>query len=285
MAKPSWKLAPALTVFREQLKQIAPDRAKASDGTIGDAGHSARKSDHNPDEDGNVCAMDVTHSTAPRGIDGDLLVKALQESGDDRLKYLIFKGRITTPGDITKWKKYTGANAHRHHVHISIKHGSFANSVRKWNLQPLVNYYLNAIDAPNTEPVAVILPEGEHLSTTTTVTSTVLTTEPLGEIKEEKPKLYNDIGLKATLQEDAKTVIPTGGLSYIIDNMAQFTGLPPWAIKLIGTIATVIIAVVIGWIVYRFVSYIMHTIRENHRVASNNTINANPAMMDITPTK
>ena len=50
----SWTLAPALVQLRQELNARWPGRSKASDGTIGDAAHKARVSEHNPDADGVV---------------------------------------------------------------------------------------------------------------------------------------------------------------------------------------------------------------------------------------
>ncbi len=46
------KLSKAAIQLREQIDDSFPDRDRASDGWIGDTRHAARKSDHNPDEQG-----------------------------------------------------------------------------------------------------------------------------------------------------------------------------------------------------------------------------------------
>ncbi len=43
------KLSKSVVQLREQADDAYPDRDRKSDGTIGDAKHSTRKSDHNPD--------------------------------------------------------------------------------------------------------------------------------------------------------------------------------------------------------------------------------------------
>src|SRR5688500_3284745 len=59
-----WRVAKSLLTLRDEVNQAAPQRSKASDGTIGDAAHCRRQSDHNPwVRDGNigvVTAMDIT---------------------------------------------------------------------------------------------------------------------------------------------------------------------------------------------------------------------------------
>jgi hypothetical protein len=45
--------------LRDQIDTWYPDRRSTSDGWIGDARHSASKSDHNPDKSGVVRAIDI----------------------------------------------------------------------------------------------------------------------------------------------------------------------------------------------------------------------------------
>lgn len=117
----SWRLAKSLVRLREQINAAYPNRDKSSDGSIGDTAHSNRKSDHNPNSQGVVTAIDIDRELEKDGsVTVEKLVVALQASRDPRLKYLIWNDAITDKNDITKWKPYHGANAHRHHVHISV---------------------------------------------------------------------------------------------------------------------------------------------------------------------
>ena len=106
--------------MRDQVNAMAPGRDTSSDGTIGDSGHQARKSDHNPNEDGVVTAMDITHD--PRhGIDAGTLAEMLRASKDKRIKYVISNARIFSSTQTPwQWRPYTGANAHTKHVHVSV---------------------------------------------------------------------------------------------------------------------------------------------------------------------
>lgn len=136
-----WKLAPALETLRNQINAAYPTRSKISDGTIGDASHQASKSDHNPDSNGIVCAMDITHDPSV-GLSADRLSDILYASRDRRIAYIIANRLITRPsgtgsGNYGSWAPYYGINAHKHHVHISILHGSYANDATKWNLPEL----------------------------------------------------------------------------------------------------------------------------------------------------
>jgi hypothetical protein len=119
----TWRLAKSLETLRKQIDTAAPGRSKASDGTIGDAAHASRSSDHNPwvmdGKTGVVTAIDITHD--PRnGVDCDSIAAALKGSLDTRIKYIIWKRRIWTPAKGANWRPYTGTNPHDKHVHISV---------------------------------------------------------------------------------------------------------------------------------------------------------------------
>lgn len=116
MATP--RLAHALVVLRSQVNAAWPGRSKKADGWIGDAAHAARKSDHNPNAAGVVTAIDLTHDPV-NGFDAHAWVRnVLVRSGDRRLEYVISNGQIWTPAK--GWRKYTGANPHDKHVHVSV---------------------------------------------------------------------------------------------------------------------------------------------------------------------
>lgn len=115
----SYYLAPSLVLLRNEVNKRWPNRSKVSDGWIGDAAHSARTSDHNPDwglrgaRRGVVRALDITTS----GVDVDLLLK--HTTNDARVAYVIHNRRIYQHS--TGWKRYNGSNPHTNHVHISIR--------------------------------------------------------------------------------------------------------------------------------------------------------------------
>lgn len=125
----AWRLAQSLVRLRDQINQAAPHRSKVSDGALGDVRHSARVSDHNPDSKGVVAAIDVTHDPV-NGCDGNTLSRAL--IADPRVKYIIFNSEIWK-ARTGKWERYTGPNAHKHHVHISVKPEIYDN-VEPWPL-------------------------------------------------------------------------------------------------------------------------------------------------------
>lgn len=129
-----WKLAAALITLEDQVNAKYPQRSKESDGSIGDASHQAKPSDHNV-RNGYCHALDITHD--PRnGFDSYKFADHLLAKQDPRLSYVISNGRIgggptgTQPG---KWRKYTGPNKHDHHVHISVNDKGESNA-QAWDI-------------------------------------------------------------------------------------------------------------------------------------------------------
>lgn len=126
----SWHLAPALDQLRAEVNALWPNRSKASDGTIGDAAHSARTSDHNPNARRSVNAIDITAS----GIDTGKLINAAK--AHPSVRYIIHRGRIMNR-DIGNFQSrhYGGSNPHNTHVHISIYQSATAERrTQSWGL-------------------------------------------------------------------------------------------------------------------------------------------------------
>jgi len=123
----AYDLAPSLKAFRSEVNARWPQRDKTSDGWIGDAAHSGRISDHNPGARDLVHAFDTDEDldgqTGDTGADAWPIVAQIIANRDQRVKYLIYEGRIIA-GDLGpspwQWRPYGGVNAHRHHVHLSI---------------------------------------------------------------------------------------------------------------------------------------------------------------------
>jgi len=132
----TWRVARSLDTLLGQLNAKAPKRSKKSDGSIGDAAHASRSSDHNPwiksGGMGIVTARDYSHDPAG-GLDCNWLASALVASKDPRIKYVIWNRRIYTPG--RGWAAYKGANPHDHHLHLSVSEqpGWFDSTV-PWSL-------------------------------------------------------------------------------------------------------------------------------------------------------
>lgn len=118
----TWQVAPSIRAMFTEANAIAPNRSKASDGTIGDAAHAARDSDHNPGARNLVHAGDLTHDPVG-GFDAHAYLERLRRQQDRRVKYLISRGRIAGPGTSHggwEWHAYTGTNRHDKHGHVSI---------------------------------------------------------------------------------------------------------------------------------------------------------------------
>ncbi|MFZ4431653.1 MAG: hypothetical protein ACOYOQ_00500 [Microthrixaceae bacterium] len=113
---------------------LAPRRSKAADGSIGDASHQAQgsASEHNPDANGIVRALDLTHDPAG-GFNAHGWADVLANRGDRRIKYLISRGRIWNPSRDAPgaWRRYTGSNPHNSHLHISVTPEG-ATALRSW---------------------------------------------------------------------------------------------------------------------------------------------------------
>ena len=126
----SWRVARAIQQLFDELNAAAPKRSKASDGTIGDAAHASRTSDHNPwvvdaRGVGVVTAGDFTDDDAHAADMSKVVDYLTKVSHDSRIKYLIHRGRIyssyATSG-YPAWaaRPYSGPNAHMHHLHVSV---------------------------------------------------------------------------------------------------------------------------------------------------------------------
>ena len=125
IAGPGWRLSPSLVAMFVEADRIAPNRSHASDGTIGDASHAARTSQHNPADDPADrdrtrwgCAGDLTHD--PRnGFDAHAHARRIAARKDFRIRYLISNGQWWE-NDGRGWKTYSGSNPHTGHMHASI---------------------------------------------------------------------------------------------------------------------------------------------------------------------
>ncbi len=109
MKKP--RLSKAAIQLREQFDDAYPDRDRASDGWIGDTRHGARKSDHNPDEQGWVRAIDIDRDLSGKAKPDlmpdlvDQIRAACKKGSEKRIAYIIFNGSICSPILRWKWRK------------------------------------------------------------------------------------------------------------------------------------------------------------------------------------
>jgi len=120
------RLSKAAIQLREQIDDSFPDRDRSSDGWVGDTRHAARKSDHNPDEQGWVRAIDIDADLFGVGVKpyimpdfADQLRVVCKSKKERRITYIIFDGRIASSKKAWEWRTYEGSNKHNHHCHIS----------------------------------------------------------------------------------------------------------------------------------------------------------------------
>jgi hypothetical protein len=127
------KLCKAGQQLRLQVDDSYPDRDRTSDGWIGDTRHQARPSDHNPDAEGIVRAIDIDRDLSGKAkpdLMPDLAdqLRLCAKRGDKRISYIIFDGRIASFKKAWAWRPYTGINKHNHHCHISFTKKGDADS-------------------------------------------------------------------------------------------------------------------------------------------------------------
>jgi hypothetical protein len=146
----SWTLVPCLVSLRNEFNRLAPERDKASDGSIGDAAHQQEPSDHNPDETGRTPYEDADHINEVHAIDVDddlhktgwsmqkcveIIVTRHREVRDDRLQNVIYNRRIWSRSWGWTARAYTGASAHTEHAHFSARYTTAQErDTRPWGL-------------------------------------------------------------------------------------------------------------------------------------------------------
>ena len=143
-----WRLAKSLEVLRAQVNAAYPNRDKTSDGTIGDARHAKSASDHNPNKDSVVCALDLDHDP-DNGFDGDKFLAAQLKNPHPNLKYIVWEGHIYSRK--YGWKKRP-SSGHYAHLHISVGVGSDGRSqpgtydnTTKWSIKKEETMSVNAL--------------------------------------------------------------------------------------------------------------------------------------------
>lgn len=128
-----WREADCLIELEHEVDAAHPVRLHTIDGTIGDAAHAGRRSDHNPDSAGIVCAIDFTHD--PVHFDSykfaDWLANEIARGAEKRISG-IGSWNVTTQrerwfsrhnGVLWSWldQDLSGAS-HRGHVHVGCSH-------------------------------------------------------------------------------------------------------------------------------------------------------------------
>ena len=131
------KLCKAGQQLRLQVDDAFSNRQRSSDGWLGDARHSSRTSDHNPDSNGIVRAIDISRNLSG-AKEPDLMpdladqIRLCAKRGDKRIAYVIFNSKICSAKSLWRWVAYKGINPHVKHCHVSFSKkgdadGSFFN--------------------------------------------------------------------------------------------------------------------------------------------------------------
>lgn len=138
-----WRLAECIRILRYEIDSLWPNRERTSDGTIGDAAHATRTSDHNPwiiDNKGVgvVRAFDITHDPG-NGPDCNKLANHFAEMmriNDKRISYVIWDRKIMSLARVGEgWRSYTGSNPHDKHLHISVStERHWYDSTESWDI-------------------------------------------------------------------------------------------------------------------------------------------------------
>jgi len=133
--RPTPKLCKSGQQLRLQIDDCYPDRDRTSDGWIGDTRHSARPSDHNPDEQGIVRAIDIDRDLSGKAkpdlmpdVADQIRLYAKSKASGGRISYIIFDSKIASSKKGWAWRPYDGINKHNHHCHISFTKKGDADS-------------------------------------------------------------------------------------------------------------------------------------------------------------
>jgi hypothetical protein len=102
--------------------------------SVGDLSHKQGVSDHNPEADNSVDAIDVMIRGPFTAANAEWLFDTLTKYRDRRIAYFIYNRRIVS-STVQPWKVrgYTGSNPHTDHVHLSVN-DKYENNIAPWNL-------------------------------------------------------------------------------------------------------------------------------------------------------
>lgn len=137
-------LAPGAAVLRAQIDKRWPKRDRRSDGWIGDRAHAARVSDHNPDANGIVHAIDIDENLGAGRMRNGRQARILADElidyaasglpGSDRVKYVVYENRLASGTYRSKWWRWRPGNwGHTAHIHISFTSAADTDK-RPWPL-------------------------------------------------------------------------------------------------------------------------------------------------------
>jgi hypothetical protein len=319
-------IAPALETLRLQLNKAFPKRSKASDGGIGDAGHASRSSDHNPWVKGKkgvgvVTARDFTHD--PRtGIDCEWLADTLVANRDPRIKYIIWNRQICSSKQSPwKWRKYTGANAHTKHLHLSVNaEEKFWNDKTPWDLDfpndktdDVAKLKDSATDLPSdsnqsgestrktadTESTSASINAAHDQSSNKSdqaIEAKQTEQTAAGELElqtknEQKvtepariasPEPYMGVGFWGVIKRDLAAA--TGGnltFSSLAEYAQQASGWPDWVVGILSKLAIGLLIATFGYFMFRLVHYGVDTWKKSHKTRTEALVNTDVTRKDI----
>ena len=123
------RLSKAASQLRLQVDDSFADRDRTSDGWVGDTRHNRVVSDHNPDAEGWVRAIDIDSNLDARKGTSVYLADQLRAYGKSsgRISYIIHMGKISSRKSFWRWVKYSGINSHTHHIHVSFEKSADEN--------------------------------------------------------------------------------------------------------------------------------------------------------------
>lgn len=124
------RLALSLEQLLREVNSTWPGRSRKSDGWIGDAAHRARSSDHNPDANGWVLALDITNE----GVNVQRLV--VDVTHHPATWYVISRGWLYSRTHDFVGVPYRGADDHTTHLHVNLRHTAGAIASRRPWLSP-----------------------------------------------------------------------------------------------------------------------------------------------------
>jgi hypothetical protein len=125
----AWKPCAAALTLRKQVDKRWPKRDRGADGIIGNSEHAARPSDHNPDRNGWVHALDIDADLLGagrgRGVAQILANQIVAYAasglpGSQRVKYVVFNDQIASGTYAsTAWQWRGKGYQHYDHIHVS----------------------------------------------------------------------------------------------------------------------------------------------------------------------
>jgi hypothetical protein len=123
----AWRLAKSLLRLSGEILYPYPGTTIWS---IGDQAHQSGYSDHNPNGNNVVCAIDVKDNG---GLILAAFVAVLLADPHPNLRYVIYKRKIYERKNGFAPHQYTGSNPHDTHVHVSVGNGPDGRSTSNYD--------------------------------------------------------------------------------------------------------------------------------------------------------